>query len=925
MFAGDLNVSYVQVEKRPTGISGVLRVNDVPCRSNRRAGFDRRFADCSNAFVTLDLKSLFRFMFGRSCTLFFLCGAALCLLGSSVRSFAEQSPAFAIDSYKKDATGVTIITSQGLIRVEICTERIIHVLATPEQNFAKQVLTTVPKAWRAVPYSLKTDGEHLLLSTDALTVEISRKFGTVTFLSHDGTPLLQEASRVFTPEVELGTKTWQVEQTFLSPKDEALYGLGQHQEGWFNLRSIPFRLQQANTNISIPVLLSTEGYGLIWNNASVTDFDPADQPINIDQKTGAGSFHTTVAGDYGFLLGSDKTKQLRLKVDGKPVIDLVNMWVPDTAGGHVYLEPGDHTVLAQGGVGGITLSMRAPADVTSFRSRAGSSVDYYFLYGPNLNTVVSEYRDATGEAPLFPKWAYGFWQCRERYSSEQQILDTAAEFRKRQIPVDAFVQDWLYWDKYGWNAMKFDETHYPDPAGMMDALHKENLHLVISVWPKFGTQTDVYKQLESASVLIPGETPTHEQWLDAFNPKGRSLFWQDIDKGLFRYGLDGWWLDASEPEFDPLRGQMTFLGPGDFIKNAYPLYETTAVYQGQRATNSEKRVVILTRSAFIGQQRNSAASWSGDISGNWETLRRQIPAGLNFSMSGLPYWTTDVGGFFRPDDQYTSDTYHELLIRWFEYGTFCPLFRIHGYKSETEMWKFGPQVEQVLHEYDNLRYRLMPYIYSVAWDITSQGGTMMRALPLEYPNDVKVRDISDQFLFGPSLLINPVTQAGATTRAVYLPAGSAWFDFWTGKKSEGGQTIQAKAPIDRMPVFAKAGSIILLGPIVDSTRDKEDPTDIRIYPGQDGHFLLYDDEGDSYRYEKGSYATISLDWNDRMHSLSLGKRQGEFPGMLKARNMRVFIVREGNGVGIGSQSKPDAIVQYDGSAQVIKLTRKSAG
>jgi alpha-D-xyloside xylohydrolase len=914
----------VQVEKRPTGISGVLRVSDVPCCSNRRVGFDRRFVDCSNAFITLELKSLFTFMFGHSRSLCVLCGAVLCLLGSSVRSFAEYNPPFAIDSYKKDAAGVTIITSQGLIRIGVCTDRIIHVVVTPERSFPKQVLTTVPKVWTPVPYSLKTDGEQLLLSTDALTVGISRNTGAVTFLSQDGKPLLQEAARVFTPEVELGTKTWQVEQTFLSPKDEALYGLGQHQEGWFNLRGIPFRLQQANTNISIPVVLSTEGYGLIWNNASVTDFNPADQPINVDQKTGAGSFHTTVAGDYGFLLGSDKTKQLRLEIDGKPVIDLVNMWVPDTAGGHVYLEPGNHIVLAQGGAEGVTLSMRSPADVTSFRSRAGLSVDYYFLYGPNLNTVVSEYRDATGEAPLFPKWAYGFWQCRERYSSEQQILETAAEFRKRHIPVDTFVQDWLYWDKYGWNAMKFDETHYPDPAGMMDALHKENIHLVISVWPKFGTQTDVYKQLESASALIPGETPTHERWLDAFNPKGQSLFWQDIDKGLFRYGLDGWWLDASEPEFDPLRGQMTHLGPGDFIKNAYPLYETTAVYQGQRATTNDKRVVILTRSAFIGQQRNSAASWSGDISGNWATLRRQIPAGLNFSMSGLPYWTTDVGGFFRPDDQYTSDAYHELLIRWFEYGTFCPLFRIHGYKSETEMWKFGPQVERVLHRYDDLRYRLMPYIYSAAWDITSQGGTMMRALPLEYPNDVKVRNISDQFLFGPSLLINPITEAGATTRAVYLPAGSAWFDFWTGKKSEGGQTIQAEAPIDRMPIFAKAGSIVVLGPIVDSTRDKEDPTDIRIYPGQDGHFLLYDDEGDSYRYEKGSYATLSLDWNDRMHSLSLGKRQGQFPGMLKARKMRVFMVREGNGVGISSQSKPDAIVQYDGSAQVIKLSRKSA-
>jgi alpha-D-xyloside xylohydrolase len=912
-------------EERSTDISGALRVSDVTCRSNRRVGFNRRFVDRSNAFIVLELKSLFTFIFGRSRSLLVLCCAVLCLLGSSVRSFAEHNPAFAIDSYKKDVAGVTIITSQGLMRIEVCTDRIIHVLVTPERSFPKQLLTTVPKVWNPVPYSLKTDGEQLLLSTNVLTVEIARNTGAVTFLSQDGKPLLQEAARVFTPEVELGTKTWQVEQAFLSPKDEALYGLGQHQEGWFNLRGIPFRLQQANTNISIPVVLSTEGYGLIWNNASVTDFNPADQPIKVDQKTGAGSFHTTVAGDYGFLLGSDKTKQLRLEIDGKPIIDLVNMWVPDTAGGHVYLEPGDHTALAQGGAEGVTLSMRSPADVTTFRSHAGSSVDYYFLYGPSLNTVVSEYRDATGEAPLFPKWAYGFWQCRERYSSEQQILDTAAEFRKRHIPVDAFVQDWLYWDKYGWNAMKFDETHYPDPAGMMEALHKENLHLVISVWPKFGTQTDVYKQLESASVLIPGETPTHEQWLDAFNPKGRSLFWQDIDKGLFRYGLDGWWLDASEPEFDPLRGQMTFLGPGDFIKNAYPLYETTAVYQGQRATTNDKRVVILTRSAFIGQQRNSAASWSGDISGNWETLRRQIPAGLNFSMSGLPYWTTDVGGFFRPDDQYTSDAYHELLIRWFEYGTFCPLFRIHGYKSETEMWKFGLQVEQVLHEYDNLRYRLMPYIYSVAWNVTSQGGTMMRALPLEYPKDEKVRKIGDQFLFGPSLLINPVTEAGATTRAVYLPSGSAWFDFWTGKKSEGGQAIQAEAPMDRIPIFVKSGSIVALGSIVDSTRDEQNLIDIRVYPGKDGHFLLYEDEGDSYRYEKGSYATISLDWHDRARTLSVGNRQGSYVGMAGMVTLRVFVVGEGAGVGISSQSKPAAIVYYKGSARLIKLEGKSAG
>jgi alpha-D-xyloside xylohydrolase len=901
-----------------------FRVNDVTYRSNRSVGFNRRFFECFNvSCIASWSKSLVTSVFGRSRTSFVL----LCILGSSVQGFADNSRGFAVESYKQDGAGVTIMTSQGLMRIDVCTDRIIHVLLTPEQSLPKQPLITVTQTWNQVPYSLKADNKRLLITTAALKVEIARDNGAVAFFSLDGKPVLQEAgeaSTIFTPEVETRQKTWQVQQTFLSPKDEALYGLGQHQEGWFNLRGIPFRLQQANTNISIPIVLSTKGYGLIWNNASITDFNPADQPIEIDQKTGAGSFHTEVAGDYGFLLASDRTEQLRLKIDGKPVIDLVNMWVPDTAGGHLYLEPGDHTVLSKGGKTGVTLTMRSPSDRTTFRSRAGESVDYYFLYGPDLDTVVGEYREATGEAPLFPKWAYGFWQCRERYSSQQQILDTAAEFRKRHIPVDAFVQDWLYWDKYGWNAMKFDEDHYPDPAHMMDILHQENLHLVISVWPKFGTQTDVYKQLKSASLLIPGETPTHEQWLDAFNPKARSFFWQDIDQGLFKDGLDGWWLDASEPEFDPLAGQMTYLGPGDFVKNAYPLYETTAVYQGQRAATNDKRVVILTRSAFLGQQRNAAASWSGDISGNWETFRRQIPAGLNFSMSGLPYWTTDVGGFFRPKDEYTSEAYHELLIRWFEYGAFSPIFRIHGYQSETEMWKFGPKVEQILHQYDDLRYRLLPYVYSVAWNVTSQDGTMMRALPLEYPKDVKVREIGDQFLFGPSLLINPVTKPGATTREVYLPAGSAWFDLWTGKKSEGGQTIRADAPIERMPIFVKSGSILALGPVVDSTEEKQDPTDVRIYPGQDGHFVLYDDEGDSYRYEKGSHSTISLDWNDRKHTLTVGDRQGSFPGMSKERTFRIFVAREGTDAGINSQAQPSTVVHYNGAKQLIAISQGQA-
>jgi alpha-D-xyloside xylohydrolase len=845
------------------------------------------------------------------------------LLVSPVCSFAQQDSAFAIKSYTKDATGITIITTDGLTRITVCTDDIVHVVSTPEASLPKQVLATVVHSWSSAPFVVDENDRRLEVKTAALKVDIARSNGAIEFFTLDGVPILREkdaAAKQFQQVAVDGVKTWRVEQSFLSPDDEALYGLGQHQEGWFNLRGIPFRLQQANTNISIPVVLSTKGYGLIWNNASLTDFNPADQSIAIDKATGSGSFNATVAGDYGFLMGSDRTEQLRLRVDGKWVIDLENIWVPDTASGHIYLEAGQHTVVAQGGKTGVTLAFRSPANVTTFRSQAADSIDYYFLYGPKLTDVVAEYREATGEAPLFPKWAYGFWQCRERYSSQQQILDTAAEFRRRHIPVDTFVQDWRYWEKYGWNAMKFDETQYPDPALMMDSLHKEDLHLVISVWPKFGTQTDIYKQFKAASLLIPGETPEHEQWFDAFNPKGQKLFWQGIDNGLFRYGLDGWWLDASEPEADPLQGEPTYLGPGDFIKNAYPLYETSAVYKGQRDTTNEKRVVILTRSAFIGQQRNSAASWSGDIGGNWQTFRRQIPAGLNFSMSGLPYWTTDVGGFFRPADQYTSAAYQELLIRWFEYGTFCPLFRIHGYQSETEMWKFGPQVEQVLHDYDNLRYRLMPYIYSAAWGVTSHGETMMRALPLEYPNDANVREISDQFLFGPSLLVNPITEPGASKRSVYLPAGSGWIDFWTGKTSKGGETIEAEAPIDRTPIFVKAGSILALGPIVDSTKQTEDPIDIRVYPGKDGRFVLYDDEGDSYRYENGSFSTISISWDDRSHTLSLGARNGKYPGMLAERTFRIFVVGEGKGVGIQSDGSPEKTIRYDGHPQSMRLS-----
>ena len=843
---------------------------------------------------------------------------------TSVVSFAEQDRSFPIASYVRDTQGVTLHSPSGAIRLDICSDRIIHVVASPTPEIPKSIVPVVITSWKPVKFDVRQDAAAIHIQTQAVHIDVARSSGAVTFFDASGQVLLSEPNtggKSFDPVEILGQKSWRISQSFLSPANEALYGLGQHQEGWFNLRGIPLRLEQENTNISIPFLLSTQGYGLLWNNASVTDYDAANQPIALDPATGEGHFRTTTAGDYGFLLSSDGTEQLTLKVSDQSILDLHNMWTPYSAGARIHLKAAtDYTVVAKGGKTGTKLFLRQPTDSTSFRSQAGSVIDYYyFLDGGKPSEVIALYREATGQAPLFPKWAYGFWQCRERYSSQQQILDVAAEFRHRHIPVDAFVQDWQYWGKYGWNAMRFDESAYPDPASMMSALHQENLHLVISVWPKFGTDTAVDKELRKQVDMIPGKSGANEEWLDAFNPKAQQLFWQAMDKTLFKDGIDGWWLDASEPEGDPLHGVRTFLGPGSLIQNAYPLYETAAVYKGQRSTSEKKRVVILTRSAFAGQQRNSAASWSGDISGNWETLRRQIPAGLNFSMSGIPYWTTDIGGFFRPADQYTSVPYHELLIRWFEYGAFCPIFRIHGYKSETEMWKFGSQVENILQQYDNLRYRLLPYVYSTAWDVTSEGQTMMRALPLAFPEDSQVRNIADEFLFGPSLLISPVTHPGATTRPVYLPRGSKWISFWSGASSNGGQTVTAETPIDHMPIYIKAGSIVPFGPKVQSTADMADPIDLRIYSGKDADFTLYEDQGDGYNYEQGERSTIQMHWDDAHRLLVISSRNGSFPGMLQRHTFRLFQVSAGHAVGIESETPPDAVVQYSGKEVRVHL------
>ena len=839
----------------------------------------------------------------------------------------------AAKNFEQTSTGVIVRTATGVTRVEICSSQVVHIVGSTTETEAMPIVPAVIRDCTGGSFKVFADSTEVHILTNALKVDIREDTGAARFSTLNRDTILSEQpieGRTFGIS-DSGQSLKGIEQRFLLSRDEALYGLGQHQEGFLDIRDVPIRLLQANTNIAIPFVISTKGYGLLWNNPALTDFNPPTEPVQLDDH-GEGIFKTGPEGDYGFLLSGNYRNKLRLSVGDQQIIDLKNMWLPLSAGAKIHLAANTtYKIQAETG-GSANVSVRAPSDTMAFRSQVGEAIDYYFFYGPEPSKVVAEYRDFTGAAPLLPRWAYGFWQCRERYSSQQQILDTAAAFRKKQIPVDVLVQDWQYWGKYGWNAMRFDEREYPDPAQMMSKLHEENIHLIISVWAKFGAETDVSHEMEDGHLILtsaastgePGESKERENWADLFNPRAQKTFWSDINRNLFSQGLDGWWLDASEPEGDPLKNDRTYLGPGIEVRNAFPLFETSAVFQGQRSTSEAKRVVILSRSAYAGQQRNGSISWSGDISGNWDTFRRQIPAGLSFGMSGFPYWTTDIGGFFRPRNQYTSPEYHELLIRWFQFGAFCPIFRIHGYQSETELWKYGPEVEKILTQYDKLRYRLLPYIYSEAWDVTARGRILMRALPFSYPGEPSLRHVTDQFLFGGALMINPVVEPGVTTRRVILPAGDNWIDFWTGRSYRGGQIITTDASLDRIPILVKAGSIVPLGPVTQSASESVDPLEIRIYEGKDASFEFYEDSGDGYAYEHGAKTTTLMQWDDRHRTLTIGDRAGTFPGMLQSRTLRIIIVGPGHGAGDESAQTVNRTVRYDGHALKISLSAFSA-
>jgi alpha-D-xyloside xylohydrolase len=671
-----------------------------------------------------------------------------------------------------------------------------------------------------------------------------------------------------------------------------------------------------------------------------------------------GEVRADATGDYQFQTFS--TDGVKMWIDDRLVMDHWRQsWLPWIEVARVRFEKGKRYRVRleytkdQGGIQAMQLTWKTPAPNadTSLWSEVGDGVDYYFVYGPDLDDVVGGYRRVTGEAAMLPRWAFGLWQSRQRYNTQQESLDVLEGFRSRKIPVDVIVQDWFYWKEDQWGSHEFDPARFPDPEGWIKAIHdKYHARLLISVWPKYYRGAKNFDEMQSRGFLYqqnlendtrdwvgPGYVST---FYDAFNPAAREAFWNQIKPALFEKGIDAWWLDATEPDplptpiLDVMKTNMhpTAMGSGSRMLNAYPLVHSEGVYKGQRAAAPDKRVTILSRSAFAGQQRYGVATWSGDISSTWTALRKQIPAGVGYSISGIPYWTMDIGGFSVPARWSTRepkpedvDEWRELNARWVQFGAFVPLFRMHGESPYREMWEFGgapgdnSPAYKTMVAFDRLRYRLLPYVYSLAGAAAHEHGTMMRSLVMDFPADATARRIGDQYLFGPAFLVNPVMTYKARSRQVYLPDAS-WYDFWTGAMTAGGKTIEAPAPYDSMPLYVRAGSIVPFGPELQYTDEKPaDPVTLYVYTGADGSFTLYEDDGTSYGYEKGEFARIPLRWDEKARTLTVGKREGTFRGMLSERTFQVVFVSKAKPVGFSFDPKPDRSVRYSGEAVTVRM------
>jgi alpha-D-xyloside xylohydrolase len=784
-------------------------------------------------------------------------------------------------SYKKTDLGIKSTIKSIDVEIQFYNPATVRVLKSPEGKTYDKKSLSVIETPQKTDININQVGDELSLKSKNVQVNLNLKNGKISFSTPAGELLLSEKEDgvAFTDFNDAGVKTYSVSESFVLDKDETIYGLGQQQQGKMVQRNLKLNMIQGNTDDYIPFFVSVKGYGLFWDNYSPTVFEDN-------------------------------------------------------------------------------------SEITSFKSNVGACVDYYFMFGGNADGVIACMRDLTGQVPMFPLWTYGYWQSKERYKSQDELVEVVKKYRELGVPLDGIIQDWQYWgNNYLWNAMEFLNPEFYNPEKMVDDVHNLNAHMIISIWNSFGPQTKQYKEFDKIGALMDFITwpeSGSEKWppnldypsgvrvYDPYNPEARDIYWKYLNKGIFSLGMDGWWIDSSEPDhmqFKPSDfDDKTYLGSFRKVRNAFPLMTVGGVYQHQRSVTSDKRVFILTRSAFAGQQRYGTNTWSGDVVASWDALRNQISAGLNFSLCGIPYWNSDIGGFFLWNfkKKLEDADYRELYARWIQFGAFCPMMRSHGTDAPREIYQFckkGDKIYHAIEKYINMRYNLLPYIYSTSWDVTANQSTMMRALVMDFAKDKQALDINDQYMFGKSLLVCPVTkpmyskisvQGNDTTSVedfskikneeVYLPKGIDWYDFWTGEKFTGGRTLNKETPIDIIPLYVKAGSILPIGPKVQyATEKKWDDIEIRIYPGADGKYVLYEDEFDNYNYEKGNYSTITFTWYDVKKELAISDRKGSFPGMLNERKFNIVKVSTNNGIGIDIVEKYDKIVTYEGKKVVIGL------
>ena len=759
---------------------------------------------------------------------------------------------------------VEMQTSGTTVTLEFFTPSIVRVVKSPiGHTYEKQGLVVI-----AQPDNVQITQKGHTVSSDALTVSLNAKTGALTFTAKGKTLLREKGAGLFEPRTTgPDSGAYRVTQCFQLDKDEAIYGLGTFQNGKINRRGEHKLMEQSNLEDFQNVLQSIKGWGIYWDNYARTQFD------------------------------DDAVKGM------------------------------------------------------SFSSEVGDCVDYYFMYGGSADGVIAQMRHLSGDVPMFPLWTYGFWQCKERYKSAAELLGVVDQYRALQVPLDGIVQDWQYWgSNYLWNAMDFLTEEYANGEQMIRDVHQKHAHFMISIWASFGPKTKAYRQLDEKGLLFDFETwpqsgltfwpprmdyPSGVRVYDAFSPVARDIYWQHL-KPLLDKGTDAWWMDSTDPDFfNPKESDYDHRaganGTWRSLRNAFPLETVKGVYHNQRQTEHQKRVFIMTRSAFAGQQHYGSGLWSGDVASSWDMLRKQVPAGLSYSLTGCPNFNTDIGGFFcgsyntkGSGSAPQNPQFQELYVRWMQYGLFCPVFRSHGADAPREIWQFGKRGEPVYDAIESqirLRYRLIPYLYSTAWQVTSNNESYLRPLFSDFAADKKVWNMTDEFMFGRSILAAPILdpqytqeilsplegdgyKAGgkmengelivdwSTPKTVtkYLPKGTLWYDFWTGKSYRGGQSVTLQTSLDRVPMFVRAGSILPLGPEMQYTGEKPwDNLELRLYPGADGTFTLYEDEGDTYRYEQGVYATIRFDWNDKARTLTIAERQGSYPGMLSSRQFTVTL------------------------------------